>query len=114
MKMGRGWRGATVVLVVVTGVGAGDVTWSAGRDSGTVCSVGRIVVDIFNTSTLNTQLAYGDPSHPLLPPRSQPCLQPRAHPEISLEWVASAPCADCCHINTNKDSRLAVYRDAAD
>lgn len=43
---GRGWDGAATV--VVAGAGA-VVTWSAGRASGTVCSVGRIVVDIFPT-----------------------------------------------------------------
>lgn len=35
--------GAVVVVVVVP-----DVTWSAGNDSGTVCSVGLIVADIFD------------------------------------------------------------------
>lgn len=40
MKMGLGClgadAGAAAGVVVVAGAGAGDVTWSAGNDSGTV------------------------------------------------------------------------------
>lgn len=41
---------AGLSLVVAAGVLVGAVTWSAGKDSGTVCSVGRIVVDMFTVS----------------------------------------------------------------
>lgn len=44
--MGRGCLGCDGAAAVVAGAGE-DVTWSAGSDSGTVCKVGRIVVDIF-------------------------------------------------------------------
>lgn len=41
-----GSAGAVEVTVVPNGL----VIWSAGNDSGTVCNVDRIVVDILNTS----------------------------------------------------------------
>lgn len=57
----RGWEGAAVGATV----GAGDeVTWSAGSASGTVCSVGRIVVDIFPSTPV-----YDTPRYPALTAR---------------------------------------------
>lgn len=48
LNIGRGCLGCDGAAAVVAGAGA-VVTWSAGRASGTVWSVGRIVVDIFPT-----------------------------------------------------------------
>lgn len=75
----KGWltenRGRSLVgagaAVVVGGAGVGLVTWSAGSASGTVCNVGRIVVDIFASppvQTLIKPLARCHLSHPPHPP----------------------------------------------
>lgn len=73
-----GWDGA-VAVVAAAGAGDGDVTWSAGSDSGTVWRVGRIVVDISTpVRTLYTSLAHPHCSHPLRRPPSQPARSTQA------------------------------------
>lgn len=57
----RGWEGAAVGATAGAGV---VVTWSAGSASGTVCSVGRIVVDIFPSTPV-----YDTPRYPALTAR---------------------------------------------
>lgn len=74
LNIGLGCLGCdgAAAAVVVAGAGVGAVTWSAGSASGTVCSVGRIVVDILPQHQFELNTSLGSPlrSHPPLPPRT--------------------------------------------
>ncbi|CAH2098852.1 unnamed protein product [Euphydryas editha] len=79
LNIGRGCRGCEGATAVAA-AGAGDVvTWSAGSASGTVCSVGRIVVDIFPSTPV-----YDTPRYPALTAR---ILRSRA--PCSSDWPST-------------------------